>query len=144
VGALSVSQPYGPSWPGTEIALLHLHKVYYRVHKSPPLVSILSQMNLVDTKPSYLSKIHFTSIVPHVFLEVSFLVAFPQKPYTHSSSPPSVLHTLTITLSLTLSLFLIVPPKLNTSLKVETTWRESLLFLLRSILVFGKTAVSVT
>jgi hypothetical protein len=62
----------------------------YRVHMSPSLVPILSQINPVHNNPPYLSKIQFNIILPPMSRSSEWSLTF----WLSHQNPPRVLHDL--------------------------------------------------
>jgi hypothetical protein len=70
------------SWADGEITrLAWVLEVYYRVHKTPPLIPTMSQMNPIHIFPHYIPKIHLTvSYHPRLdLLNILFPSVFPTK-----------------------------------------------------------------
>ena len=95
------SMEQSPSWKANWFAasqeiphILWNPKVHYRIHKCPPPVPILSQLNPVHTPKSHFLKIHLNIIFPsapgspHWSLSLRFLHQNP----VHASSLPHMHH----------------------------------------------------
>ena len=69
-------------------------KVYYRTHKCPPPVPILSQLHLVPTTPSHFLKIHLNIILPSTSgsPQWSLSLRFPHQNPLHTSHLPYTRH----------------------------------------------------
>jgi hypothetical protein len=96
------------------IRLLWIPKVHYRVHKSRPLVPILSQMNLVYSLPIYLFKIPSNKV-----LFYDLCLALPSGPFL-SGFPTKILHVFVISPCPTIKT---IPAKSNVCLISVGFWR---------------------
>ena len=86
-----------PSWEANRFSanqeiprILWYPKIHYRIHKCPPPVCIMSQVDLVHDLTSYFLKIHLNIIFPSTAgsSKWSLALMFPHQNPVHASSHP--------------------------------------------------------
>ena len=90
-----------PSWEATQFAasqeiphILWNLKVPYRIHKSPPPVPTLSQLDPVHTPTSHFLKIQLQTPIYAWVSQVVFFFRFPHQNPVYASPLPHTLHAL--------------------------------------------------